>query len=239
MTPTYAVKKGVRYRYYISAPLLQGQPESAAKLNRIPAAEIEKLIAGVLRKQLASSAQEKVSAGGSPALNDAELILNHVNRVEVKEGCLVVQVAGRPPNNLSENTTLEIEAHDSAKTLTVPWKKRPSKQPRQIIAPASPSTRQDNRPIRAETRAKLISAIANARLWLDQLVSGVADVDRIAKRENCTIRQVNRTVTLAFLAPPLVQAAVEGRLPRGIGVASLRDLPVEWSRQYQWLGLSS
>jgi site-specific DNA recombinase len=52
MTSTYAVKKGVRYRYYISAPLVQGQPEKAAKLNRIPAAEIEKLIAGVLRKQL-------------------------------------------------------------------------------------------------------------------------------------------------------------------------------------------
>ena len=28
MTPTYAVKKRVRYRYYISAPLVQGQPET-------------------------------------------------------------------------------------------------------------------------------------------------------------------------------------------------------------------
>ena len=43
---------------------------------------------------------------------------------------------------------------------------------------------------------------------------------------------------LAFLAPNLVQAAVEGRLPRGIGVARLRDAPAEWSRQYAMLGLS-
>ncbi len=99
--------------------------------------------------------------------------------------------------------------------------------------------RQDNRPIfRAETRAKLVSAIANARLWLDELVSGGADVEDIAKREKCSVRQVNRTVTLAFLAPRLIEAAVEGRLPRGIGVASLRDLPVEWSGQHQRLGLS-
>jgi site-specific DNA recombinase len=44
MTPTYAVKKGVRYRYYISAALIQGQSDKTAKLNRVPAAEIEKLI---------------------------------------------------------------------------------------------------------------------------------------------------------------------------------------------------
>ena len=41
MTPTYAVKKGVRYRYYISAALIQGHADQAAKLNRVPAAEIE------------------------------------------------------------------------------------------------------------------------------------------------------------------------------------------------------
>jgi hypothetical protein len=116
MTPTYAVKKGVRYRYYISGPLVQGHPEKAAKLNRIPAAEIEKLVAGVLRNQLTSNAQEKVSRDGCPAPSDAELLLNYVNRVDVQEDCLAAEV------------------HDSAKTLTVPWKKTLSKRPRQIIS---------------------------------------------------------------------------------------------------------
>ena len=53
-----------------------------------------------------------------------------------------------------------------------------------------------------------------------------------------TVRQVNRTITLAFIAPTLVQAAVDGRLPRGIGVATVRDFPAEWTRQYERLGLS-
>jgi hypothetical protein len=35
------------------------------------------------------------------------------------------------------------------------------------------------------------------------------------------------TISLAFLAPTLVNAAVEGRLPRGIGVTRLRDTPAE------------
>jgi hypothetical protein len=32
-------------------------------------------------------------------------------------------------------------------------------------------------------------------------------------------------VTLAFLAPSLIEAAVEGRLPHGIGVARLSSAP--------------
>ena len=37
----------------------------------------------------------------------------------------------------------------------------------------------------------------------------------------------------------LVKAAIDGRLPHGMGVARLCDLPAEWSRQHQMLGLTS
>jgi hypothetical protein len=63
------------------------------------------------------------------------------------------------------------------------------------------------------------------------------NVESIAKREKCSVRQVNMTISLAFLAPDLVKAAIEGLLPRGIGVTRLRDAPVEWSRQHAMLGL--
>jgi site-specific DNA recombinase len=46
------------------------------------------------------------------------------------------------------------------------------------------------------------------------------------------------TISLAFLAPSLVKAAVEGRLPRGIRVERLRDPPTEWSGQFAALGLN-
>jgi hypothetical protein len=45
------------------------------------------------------------------------------------------------------------------------------------------------------------------------------------------------TISLAFLAPDLVQAAIDGRLPHGMGVACLTDLPAEWSRQHLMHGL--
>jgi hypothetical protein len=97
---------------------------------------------------------------------------------------------------------------------------------------------QDSRPIRAETRAKLVASIARGRRWLDEIVTGVAiDVEQIATREKCSVRKINMTISLAFLAPDLIKAAIEGRLPRGLGVARLCDCPAEWSRQYRILGL--
>jgi site-specific DNA recombinase len=39
------------------------------------------------------------------------------------------------------------------------------------------------------------------------------------------------TLSLAFLSPALVKAAIEGRLSRGFGVKRLMDLPMGWSDQ--------
>jgi site-specific DNA recombinase len=81
--------------------------------------------------------------------------------------------------------------------------------------------------------------MARGRLWLDELMSDATATTRaIAKREGCSIRKVNMTISLAFLAPNLVKAAIEGRLPHGMGVSRLTDLPTEWSRQHHVLSLS-
>ena len=47
------------------------------------------------------------------------------------------------------------------------------------------------------------------------------------------------TISLAFLAPDIVKAAIDGRLPHGMGVARLCELPAEWSRQRGVIGLSA
>jgi site-specific DNA recombinase len=245
MTPTYAVKKGVRYRYYISAALIQGQSDEAAKLNRVPAVEIEKLIIGAVRKHLGETRHKEMRGDIPTSLSDKELISTYIARVDVKRDHLAIQLAvkselqsgaqdKRPSDEFDERS------HPNANILVVPWKKTLSKQPRELIPPAPTSSRQDPRPIRVETRAKLITAIAKGRQWFDALVAGtITNVEQIAIAENCTVRQVNMTISLAFLAPALVQAAVDGRLPRGIGIANLRDAPAEWSLQHAMLGLAS
>src|SRR5467141_3023965 len=86
---------------------------------------------------------------------------------------------------------------------------------------------------------RLVSAIARGRRWLDDVVSSrITTIAELCTREKCSVRQVNMTISLAFLAPNLVKAAIEGRLPRGIGVERLRDPPTEWGRQFDALGLN-
>jgi site-specific DNA recombinase len=83
----------------------------------------------------------------------------------------------------------------------------------------------------------LVASIARGRRWLEELATdATATAERIAIREECSVRKVNMTISLAFLAPDLVKAAIDGRLPRGIGFVRLTDLPAEWSKQHQMLG---
>jgi len=213
--------------------MAQGQPELVGSVSRVQAIEIESLVTDAVRQHL--------QAGSS---DDArQLVAEHVARVDVKANEITISVLEAGPlddQEPSASDPAEQGPPDRGKEiiLSVPWSKAAAKRHREIIEP-SDASRTDTRPIRAETRARLVNSIARGRHWLSQIKSGaVSAIDDIAVRENCSKRHVNMTISLAFLAPPLVQAAVEGRLPHGIGVASLIDAPAEWSRQFTMLGLT-
>jgi site-specific DNA recombinase len=56
MSPSHSRKGGARYRYYVSSALIQGQPESAGSVARVPAAKIEAVVVGAVRKGVGSDA---------------------------------------------------------------------------------------------------------------------------------------------------------------------------------------
>jgi site-specific DNA recombinase len=230
MRPTHATKNGVRYRYYVSQPYLRGitiPPPGA--IVRVPAAEIESAVASALKAHLHSAP----GPAGAENLADQDSIAASVSRIEIHKNELVVWCKPSQPIANLDLASVEI----NATPLLIPWCKPPFRRAREILLPASVS-RTAVRPIKAERRASLLKSIARGRQWLDEIVSGaVQDVEQIAQRHNCSVRQVHMTISMAFIAPSLVQAAVEGRLPRGIGVASLRDAPAEWSLQFARLGL--
>jgi site-specific DNA recombinase len=77
------------------------------------------------------------------------------------------------------------------------------------------------------------------RRWLDEIIAGsITEAKQLARPEQCTVRQINLALSLAFLAPQLVKAAVEGRLPRGINIERLRDPDPSWTKQLQELGFN-
>ena len=230
MVPTHATKFGVRYRYYVSLPHLHGESKTASvgSVSRIPATDIEDVIVKSLHEHLIAR-KEKPSSSGTQ-VEDRKVLQDSIARIDVHEDRLVIRLNSADDEETSDST----DDHQ----LSIPWQKPPSKKPRQILLPHG-VPRSAVRPTRIERRARLVSAIARGRRWLNEVVSGSdTDVQQIATRQKCSVRQVNMTISLAFLAPDLVRAAVEGRLPRGIGVERLRDAPSEWSRQFETLGLN-
>ena len=227
MIATHATKARVRYRYYASQPSLHGEARTAqlGSISRVPAAEIEQVIDSALQRYIADESHRS-SKHDNPIKLDCGGIASLVTRIEVHRTQLIISFrqAGRSTE---------------AATLSVPWQKPPSKQSRKILLPHG-AVRENTRPERAERRARLVNAIARGRRWLDEIVKGeIKDSEQLAKRERCTVRQVNLTLSLAFLAPPLVKAAVEGRLPRGINIERLRDPDLDWATQLRDLGLNS
>ncbi len=68
----------------------------------------------------------------------------------------------------------------------------------------------------------LLKAIARARGWFDDLVTGRAlSLAAIAAREGITDRYVSHLLPLAFLAPDIVEAISVGRQPVGLTVEAL------------------
>ncbi len=91
--------------------------------------------------------------------------------------------------------------------------------------------------MKVEDRSRILKAIATGQVWLDELVSGRIDsTDAIAMRERCSERSIRMTLSLAFLSPGIVRAIIDGRLPRGIGLSRLTDLPSSWAKQEAALG---
>ena len=61
MSPSHTNKGGARYRYYVSQAVLQGKPQPAGLLGRVPAAEVEAFVVAALRNHLnASGAGEQL-----------------------------------------------------------------------------------------------------------------------------------------------------------------------------------
>jgi site-specific DNA recombinase len=207
MTPTHVQKGSRRYRYYVSQVVLQGKPERGS-IARVAAPEIEALVVGAVR-----------SRRSNPELSDRELIFDHLHRVTIHQGRIEIATNG-----------------EDESPILLPWSPSSLRRRRDIVVPEGSAP--DLRPMKAEDRTRILKAIARGRAWLQDLVSGqVASTDAIAVRECCSERSVRMTLSLAFLSPEVVQAIIAGRLPRGIGVTGLADLPPSWSEQHAALGL--
>ena len=224
MTPSYAIKKGVRYRYYVSCVLAQGRKSEAGSVARVPAPELDTTVFAALR-------QEPRFADLSPDVPEhKEEFRASITSITLHPGEIVIVLGGREQTDDSGDSSFA-----TTKTIRVPWTP-PGRPRRDIILSHDPTAPTGGRPIRADTRSRLIKGTALGRRWLDEIVRGACpDTTALARREGKSERSVRMTLSLAFLSPEIVKAAIEGKLPRHVGLTELSDPALSWSEQRQMI----
>jgi hypothetical protein len=146
------------------------------------------------------------------------VLRNLIDQVTIGRTAIQVQ--------LSEGAERAEEA--GSRSVMLPWTPPSPYRKREIIQGVSEG-KTSARPMRAKARVILIDALRDAHRWLEELLSDPRQtLESLASQEGKTNRSIRMTLSLAFLAPNIVKAAIEGRLPRGCGLKRLVDL--------RWLG---
>ena len=245
MGPSHAAKGGRRWRYYVSRALLKGRQADAGSITRVSAEQLEKQVFGATKSVIASRRSivgfarrlSSVFPGGQSApttevepcqeLSVHEKVLAAIERVTISAEEIEIR--------LSESVAVD----GQVQTFTIPWIP-PSPYQRREIIPGEGESRSLIRPMRVRARAVFAESLRNAHRGLDDLdMDPNQTIALIAAREGKSERSIRMTLSLAFIAPPIVVAAIEGRLPRGFGAKRLMDLPMVWSHQWTALGLKA
>jgi site-specific DNA recombinase len=247
MSLSHATKRGRRYRYYISRAILQGPKDDVGSVARVPAVDLERRVVDAVRAAAPANLRERsleteithrasfrsvaidsAAVGSSPCVFDPGADLHAaVERITIRRTLLEIEL-------------IEAMVEDPpGRILIIPWTP-PSPYRRREIIQGEGGRSPAMRPMRAEARALLIDALRDAHCWQDELIRDPScTIASIAAREKKTERSIRMTLSLSFLSPALVKAAVEARLSRGFGVKRLMDLPIAWSDQWSPLGLQA
>jgi site-specific DNA recombinase len=248
-----AAKGQRRYRYYVSRSLVRGTSEDAEQGWRISAPEIEQRVAAAAQAVL----------GDRPAialaLEASGVDSNRLPAVLKSAQAWSKQLASRSDAALTlgeiiERVQLSRESlHLSLKLPLAPPEPSDVRGPVSLmlsrLEPMQMKRRGVEMRIVLEGESNpvpvdlpLLKAVARAKRWADELVSGkLRSVSDLARREGMDGRSVRRLIPLGFLAPRIVETIAEGRQPVDLTLEALTrriDLPLLWSAQHQALGMN-
>ena len=252
MSPTYTARRGIRFIYYVTRATVESQRIFKLANDRIPAKPMEDLVLSVLRAEVQNQIQNQDQDRDHdhdemiPPLTDRDLVAQHLVKVIVKSNTVEILVREPEPVLTLDSYDEDMKQHaprnedtllpKQDRLITAPWSKPSFKKLRDIIQPEEPVA--DLQPIAWREQGSLLKSIAIARQWMEELIEGgVRDTKTLALREKMSERSIRNRLSLAFLDPLIIKAAVEGSLPRGFGQTRLTNLPPDFRDQWKVLGL--
>jgi site-specific DNA recombinase len=231
MSPTYSLRRGNRYRYYISSALLHDRRADAGTLARVNADDVERLVVEVLLGRELS--RPELSTDGPSAEWSVEtrtLVRDTVERVVIQRG--QVQINRKLAATAATGTPDEDGGVPQFHVAPLPAPRPRARK--EIIIPGG----RNSSPRRLNHA--LILAIARAKFWMRDLRSGeYADTMEIARRFRLSDAHVRRILRFGYLAPDIVEAIIEGRQPRSLTVKRLlQGIPCVWADQRAAFGFA-
>ena len=202
MTPSHSNKHGARYRYYISHAILQKREDEAGSVARINAPELEALVTEAIQNHL-------LDRPGERSTNESDRdVIQQVARIIVGAKSIDIHLFNAADLEAAQDDRGPAAIEDTVQreVISVPWTKVSTVSAKGILHSPSP------RPaMNADERDALLTAIAEARRWIDDLVERrVASFAEIAKQEGKVERHIRLLAPLAFLSPRVILNIVEG-----------------------------
>ena len=252
LCPTHASKKGRRYRYYISKRLMHSPGPSSGGW-RLPAKELEGVVLrgtiGLLKddvrvaealqmkdaspdrlrevmKQAAALAGDLMEGHPQP---QRQLLARLLSRIVLQAAAISVEIRLVSLVELldPQRSFVDLGANSALKfVMPIELRRRGVESKLIMQASSGPPNPRD---------AKLVSLLADAHRWIDDLAYGRAiSLRDLARRYNRDVGEISRTLPLAFLAPDFVEAILHARQPIELTprqLVRIGTMPHRWDDQ--------
>ncbi len=254
---THATKNNIRYSYYVSRNLHHGGNAAKHPGQRIPANEIEGLVARELDAILANPLALIGELGGELNASDASAIVAKASKLnsrlrseqEQDRSSLLEEMIERIDIG-REAITVRFDHQAICRNLDIAT---PAEEPdvktveRKIDVKLKRSgialrlVEQTGRPANRRIDVALIRAIVRGRDWWQQLKDNPnMSVPTLADNEGVTISYITRLVRLAFLSPAAIQHIIDGKTPAHLSLVDLQKadgIPSAWKDQASFFGI--
>jgi hypothetical protein len=261
MTPTHAVKKGRRYRYYVSTSLITGSRSDHAKGWRIPAGDVEGLVlerlraffasetdvgealsgfdldASKLRSALSKAKQLAETWADLPSNKVRELVRSVVETVEIQDAKIVILLKRKEGASLLLDNIVSAPVIGEPGTFELEIEaklRRAGKGIRLVVGGG----------IAEKPNGQMVVLMRDAHATRVALIMGRdATLDAMAQRLGIKRDYLSVHMRLTYLAPNIVRALLSGRYPPELTptrlVSLCKDSPYDWKLQRAVLGFET
>jgi site-specific DNA recombinase len=265
LTPTHAVKKGTRYRYYVSTSLITGSAKNRSTGRRIPAANLDNLVITKLRTFLADQGAilDAIQDEHSDAVGQTRLIgrgrqiaeelgtlapdktramlMTLLSRVDVKPDRVEINIRRCRLVGLLGAQSIDLTMQDgmpgneSDDVLTLTVPARLKRVGREMRMLV------ENTDDQTTADPGLLRIVTRAHYIHARLIQNTdLTVRVIARQERVSGAYIYRLLRLPSLAPDIITAIINGKNPPQLTAKELMRLtpqmPVDWTEQRKLLG---